>query len=168
MKARVAVLICVAVILAGAEVYFNLNQKVEIPPISGSLVHDGCDASLWDNVYKPGRLKVVEKCVAVKGVIEKIRVEKDGDYHILLKLDPAYSHLTNKKNAKRQKGNLVLEPICQKRVRQEDAKEACAGFNKFMNIPPVGTHVAVVGSYVLDTPHGWMEIHPVTSITEIE
>lgn len=127
-----------------------------------------CDPQLWDHVYRPGRLKVIEECMEVKGVIRKIRVAKDGDYHIQLELDPSYSHLLNEKNIKKQDGNLVLEPICQKPVKQESAKEACAGFNKFMHIPPVGTRVKVAGSYVLDVPHGWMEIHPVTSIIEIQ
>jgi hypothetical protein len=33
-----------------------------------------------------------------------------------------------------------------------------------MIIPSVGDKVVVQGSYVLDQDHGWMEIHPVTSI----
>jgi len=32
--------------------------------------------------------------------------------------------------------------------------------------PATGTRVQVTGSYVLDTNHGWMEIHPVSVVTE--
>ncbi|AIC16736.1 hypothetical protein NVIE_024720 [Nitrososphaera viennensis EN76] len=35
-----------------------------------------------------------------------------------------------------------------------------------LNIPAAGTHVMIIGSYVLDQGHfDWAEIHPVTSIT---
>ena len=63
---------------------------------------------------------------------------------------------------------MVVEPICQKQVEQADAIEACANFDEYLDIPPVGTHVKVTGSYVLDHQHGgWAEIHPATSIEEI-
>ncbi|MDO8600755.1 MAG: hypothetical protein Q7R73_04095 [bacterium] len=130
-------------------------------------VNPVCDATLWNHVYHPSRLEVKDPCIRVTGVIQKIRVEKDGDYHVELRLDPAYRHLLNDANSKNQRGNLVVEPICQRKVTQENAKEACRGFNKFMKIPPVGTRVTVEGSYVLDTHHGWMEIHPATRIVPI-
>jgi hypothetical protein len=64
-----------------------------------------------------------------------------------------------------QFGDLVLEPICQNLVTQTDAIEACQNFQQSLNIPPVGTHVTVTGSFVHDLDHGgWSEIHPVTSI----
>ena len=128
----------------------------------------GCDKSLWQHVYNPSRLKIVSECMTVTGVIEVVRKEKDGDLHILLKLDRPFANLTNSANDKSQKGDLVLEPICQDPVSQEDAKAACASFSKHVEIPKVGTHVSVTGSYVLDLQHqGWAEIHPVTSVTVI-
>jgi hypothetical protein len=33
-----------------------------------------------------------------------------------------------------------------------------------LTLPPVGAHAQVTGSYVLDTNHGWMEIHPISVI----
>jgi hypothetical protein len=33
----------------------------------------------------------------------------------------------------------------------------CTGAS--VSMPPVGARVRVVGPYVLDHPHGWMEIH---------
>jgi len=47
-----------------------------------------CDQSLWNHVYYPSRLQVVDPCKTVSGIIESKKVEKDGDYHIRLKADP--------------------------------------------------------------------------------
>jgi len=50
-------------------------------------------------------------------------------------------------------------------VTQADAKAACSNYQNKVTIPPVGSHVRIVGVYVQDTFHAqWMEIHPVTSI----
>jgi hypothetical protein len=127
-----------------------------------------CDPSLWNHVYHPARLHVVDSCKTVSGIIESIRVEKDGDFHIRLKVDPQFSSLINSANVNGQFGALVLEPICQNPVTQPDAIAACENFNhQNISVPPVGTHVTVKGSYVLDEEHsGWAEIHPVTSITQ--
>ena len=105
---------------------------------------------------------------SVLGVIESKRVEKDGDYHIRVKLDPPFSNLINSANMKNQFGDLVVEPICVNRVTQADAISACQNFHQNISIPSIGSHVNITGSYVLDTEHGnWAEIHPVTSITKI-
>ena len=40
-----------------------------------------------------------------------IRKEKDGDLHVLLRLDPGQDKYLNAKNADEQ-GDLVLEPVC--------------------------------------------------------
>jgi hypothetical protein len=68
-----------------------------------------------------------------------------------------------------QLGDLVVEPICQHSITQADAiPPACSNFHQDINIPEVGSHVNVTGSYVLDKEHdGWAEIHPVTSIIKI-
>jgi hypothetical protein len=104
----------------------------------------------------------------VTGVIESKRVEKDGDYHIRVKLDPPFSNLINSANIKNQFGDLVVEPICVNKVTQADAISACQNFRQNISIPPIGSHVNITGSYVLDREHGnWAEIHPVTSITPV-
>ena len=127
-----------------------------------------CDQSLWNHVYNPSRLQVVESCKTISGIIESKRAEADGDYHIRLKLDPQFSDLINSANVNGQYGDLVLEPICVNPVTQPDAISACQDFHQNISIPPIGTHVQVTGSYVLDSQHGgWAEIHPITSISEI-
>jgi hypothetical protein len=128
-----------------------------------------CDQNLWNHVYNPTRLQVVDTCKSATGVIESKRVEKDGDYHIRVKLDPPFSNLINSANIKNQFGDLVVEPICMNPVTQVDAISACQNFHQnIISIPPIGSHVNITGSYVLDKEHGsWAEIHPVSSITKI-
>ena len=129
---------------------------------------DQCDQSLWDHVYNPSRLQVVDYCTSVSGIIESIRTERDGDYHIRVKLDPQFSGMINSANINGQFGDLVVEPICVNKVTQSSAMSACQDFHQNIEVPPVGTHVEITGSYVLDKEHGeWAEIHPVTSITSI-
>jgi uncharacterized protein YgiM (DUF1202 family) len=135
----------------------------------------GCDASLWDHVYNPERLLVRNKCITVTGTIvdathgtkhDGMRHEADGDTHGWLKLDSEFDSLLNAGNMSDEDGNMVFEVVCRFHVTQADAKTACASFTNPVTIPPVGSHVRMVGSYVQDTNHAkWMEIHPVTSIS---
>ena len=136
---------------------------------SKNFAADGCDASLWQHVYHPQRLKVVEKCIAVTGTIHHVKREADGDDHIQLKLDPEFAALLNDKNTQVQAGCLVVEPVCQGPVTQADAQAACRDFHSPVEVFAKGKHVRILGSYVLDSEanHGWMEIHPVTAITEV-
>jgi hypothetical protein len=139
-----------------------------LPTYDTSTSSNHCDQTLWKHVYNPTRLQVVTDCKSVLGTIESKRVEKDGDYHIRVKLDPAFSNLINSANIKNQFGDLVVEPICVNPVTQADAISACQNFHQNINIPQIGSHVNITGSYVLDKEHGnWAEIHPVTSITTI-
>lgn len=76
-------------------------------------------------MYHPQRLKIIDSCKTVSGVIQSIKKEQDGDYHIQLKLDSQFSSLINSANVKYQHGYLVLEPVCQGIVTQGDAKSVC-------------------------------------------
>ncbi len=136
-----------------------------------------CDSSLWNHVYNAQRLIVKQSCIAVTGTIvdatagrqaDGVRHEKDGDTHGWLKPDPQFENLLNAGNKSAEGGNLVFEIVCRYPVTQQDAKAACKGYKTPITIPPVGSHVRIVGTYVQDTFHAqWMEIHPVTSITVI-
>jgi hypothetical protein len=115
------------------------------------------------------------RCTGVTGVIvdathgtrvDGLRHEADGDIHGWLRVDPRFKRLLNAGNMSTEGGNLVFEIVCVSRPSQVDAVSACRGFGNSITIPPVGTHVLIVGSYVQDTFHKqWMEIHPVSSIT---
>ncbi|HSY33018.1 MAG TPA: SH3 domain-containing protein [Verrucomicrobiae bacterium] len=137
-----------------------------------------CDTSLSAHVYHPNRLIVKQDCIAITGTIvdatanqstkepDGTRHERDGDTHGWLKVDPGFESLLNSGNLNDEGGNLVFEIICRFPVTQPDAKTACQGFTDQVSLPPVGSHVRIVGRYVQDTFHGqWNEIHPVTSIT---
>ncbi|SRR6266487_1301161 len=138
----------------------NISPTVKTSASSAN----NCNQDLWSHVYNPSRLKILNPCLQVTGTISVIRVEKDGDDHVLLKLDTGQENLLNQENISQQKGDLVLEPVCLHKVTQEDAISSCNGFTSGVVVPGVGTHVTVVGSYVLDTAHGWNEIHPVSKI----
>jgi Bacterial SH3 domain len=137
-----------------------------------------CDSSIAAHVYHPQRLIVKQECIAVTGTIvdatatqttkepDGTRHEPDGDTHGWLKVDSGFENLLNSGNINDEAGNLVFEIICKFPVTQPDAKAACQGFTDHVSLPPVGSHVRIVGRYVQDTFHGqWNEIHPVTSIT---
>ena len=137
-----------------------------------------CDSNLSAHVYHPNRLIVKQDCMAITGTIvdatanqstkepDGTRHEPDGDTHGWLKVDPGFESLLNSGNINDEAGNLVFEIICRFPVTQPDAKAACQGFTDHVSLPPVGSHVRMVGRYVQDTFHGqWNEIHPVTSIT---
>jgi hypothetical protein len=139
------------------------------PPSSGT-----CDDTLWAHVYNSNRLVVHQTCISVTGTIvdatngrepDGVRHEADGDTHGWLKLDAQFQNLLNAGNNSAEGGNLVFEIVCKYSVTQSDAKAACSNYKNKVTIPPVGSHVRIVGVYVQDTFHAqWMEIHPVTSI----
>ena len=94
------------------------------------------------------------------------RGEADGDYHILVQLDPQYSNLTNQANVDHQHGWLVVEIICVLTVNQTDAIGPCKNYTNQITIPVVGQHITFSGPYVLDSEHFyWAEVHPVYSLT---
>ena len=137
-----------------------------------------CDDSLWDHVYHSQRLIVKQQCIFVTGTIvdatngrkpDGVRREADGDTHGWLNVDPEFKNLLNAGNMSDEGGNLVFEIVCKFHVTQADAKVACPQtYHSPVQIPPVGSHVRIVRTYVQDTNHAkWMEIHPVTSITVI-
>jgi hypothetical protein len=112
-------------------------------------------------VYNPTRLKVLAACRRVTGTVEIVRIEADGDLHILVRLDAADRSMPTPANANEQ-GDLVVEPVCVRSVSQADAVVVCrADPDPLQSLPTVGMRVALEGRYVLDTEHGdWAELHP--------
>jgi hypothetical protein len=134
-----------------------------------------CDGTLAVHVYHPQRLKVIQQCVTVNGVLvdathgrrkDGQRHEADGDNHGWLKPDQAFEWTVIAGNKTAEGGNLVLECVCQYPVTQKDAKSACRGFRSKVKIPAVGSHIAVTGVLVEDLDHQPIhrELHPVSVI----
>lgn len=127
-----------------------------------------CDASLWNHVYNPSRLQRLNDCISATGIVNESLVDDDGDQHFLLTLDPGQDQLLKKKNMKKKGGGLVVEIVCANPVKLKKVKAVCAGYTNKIPIPPVGSHVKVTGTYVIDTHNGWAEIHPVSTISSIK
>jgi hypothetical protein len=98
-------------------------------------------------VYHPERLVVLDSCKHASGVVADIRTEEDGDLHVLVRLHPAFKHLVNKENWQQQHGWLVVE------LTPRD--------HGHLPAPYVHERIGLIGAWVLDTDHGWREIHPV-------
>lgn len=134
--------------------FFSFAQKAS----------NDCDKNLWNFVWEPSRLQVLDKCKTVTGVIVEKNADPDGDEHMLLKLDAGQEGLLEKKNYSKKEGNLVIEAICINHITRKAAKGICKGYVNHVLLPKVGDHVRVTGSYVLDTHNGWTEIHPITQV----
>jgi len=158
------------------------SKFVKVLPIIAPAVTPAageCDANIAAHVYHPGRLIVKQSCVSVTGTIvdakggkkhDGVRHEPDGDTHGWLKLDSGFEELLNGGNTSDEDGNLVFEIVCRFPISKKapDAISACAGYTDHVTLPPVGSHVRIIGRLVQDTFHAkWMEIHPVTSITVV-
>jgi uncharacterized protein YraI len=143
----------------------------------GAVPAAACDSTLWNHVYHPTRLIVRSACVTVTGTLvdatagrqaDGVRHEADGDTHGWLRLDPQFQSMLNAGNRNAEGGNLVFEIICRYPVTQKDAQSACSGYTDHVQLPPVGSHVSLTGSYVQDTFHAqWNEIHPVSSVSVV-
>lgn len=122
-----------------------------------------CDATLWTHVYDPGRLTVLSACMTVTGTVDNApHVSDDGDLDFHLVPDAQFANLLNGSS----NGHLHVEAICQGPINSDtpQAIQSCGAYKNSVVIPPPGTHVSVTGPYVLDTNHGWTEIHPVSVI----
>jgi hypothetical protein len=114
-------------------------------------------------VYNPARLSVQAACIRVTGIVQAVRKEADGDFHILVALDPRYVYLLTPANQGEELGDLVVEPVCVRTVTQLDAEAICASDPDPLPppYPVVGERVWMEGRYVFDLDHGgWAELHP--------
>jgi len=168
------ILLFIAVFLIVLAIIFYAKTRIPTvitPPYNQ--VTASCDMSLWAHVYHgrfasaEDRLQVINPCLTVTGTIVGARAEADGDWHVQLEVDSKYRSLLNQANLDNQRGYLVLEPICSNYVSQRDTIEegVCDGFSQqIFDIGLVSQRVTATGAYVIDMQHGWMELHPVTSI----
>jgi hypothetical protein len=139
--------VLLVVILAALTVWYLRPSSDPTPTPTPSPTPVGkCPADPLMGVYHPSRLIVQRKCEEVTGVVTSVRHEEDGDYHV--NVMPDQPGLTNAENNEWEGGALVTEIMPGQRFR----------------IPDVGDRVDVLGTWVLDTNHGWLEIHPIFCI----
>jgi hypothetical protein len=84
--------------------------------------------------------------------VSTVRGEEDGDYHVDVEPDPGFRHFLTHNNFTIQNGALVTEIMP----------------GQHLPIPAPGERVAVFGTWVLDTDHGWNEIHPIWAIRYLD
>jgi hypothetical protein len=101
-----------------------------------------------------------------KGVVVDVAHEDDGDYHVWFRADPGYEYLLNPNNHFQAKPAMLAEitPDCPPSTNPPDAQAAARCPKTSLPIPRLGQHIAIEGPWVLDTDHGWREVHPVESI----
>lgn len=134
-------------------------------PPAGAASSGACSPNDQDKyVYQPTRLRVLQACMHVSGIVDEVeRDGVDGDITLLVRLDAPYEHLLTATNHTDRRGNLVVEPVCMLQPLQPGAIALCAADpSPYAGpIPPVGTHIWLEGRYVLDLNHGgWAELHP--------
>lgn len=129
--------------------------QFRLSPGVGSSSSSSCSkpASISSHVYNPYRLQIVKSCTTASGRVDQLIEEDDGDIHLRLNLDSAYSNLTNSANDQYQYGDLVVEIICVNLPGQTDAIPACQNYANQIPVPSVGQHITITGPYVLDTDH---------------
>jgi len=149
------------------------------PPTAGG-PGSGCrSGDPLANVYHPYRLKVTDACLSVTGTVAYVQREDDGDVHVDLSLPASESHLLDQANYSHEDGQLVTEivpadqpgctpgqppPLPSTAYRSSSYDYGtCTGAD--IATPSIGSQVSVTGPYVLDSDHGWMEIHPVWALT---
>lgn len=147
---------------------FNPSGVISVSGII-ALPADRCDQTIWQHVYAPSRLFIIQPCVAMTGIIERVDKEEDGDDHIYFKPDNPPPGLTNFFNQFLAGGDIIAEPVCLSDIdiREKTIEETCRGYENRVIVPKKGTRVKMYGSLVLDKAVGWIEIHPVTNIEEI-
>jgi hypothetical protein len=99
-----------------------------------------------------------------RGTVLAVIHEQDGDYHLWVKPDARYGALLNSSNVYHGTPALVLEIVPECINTPPDSTTASECPPSKITPPKVGDHVEVSGPWVLDTVHGWNELHPVTAL----
>jgi len=133
-------------------------------PSAGAPCHAGTPEA---GVYQPDRLKVLEPCAHAEGVVVAVVHEPDGDYHVWVDIESGYQRLLNSENHFQGRAALLAEitPDCPLTTNPPNAAAAARCPESKLTIPKPDEHIAIDGPWVLDTNHGWNEIHPVDTLT---
>jgi len=76
------------------------NTWVQIPFLKFTLAVGECKfGPPLAGVYIPGRLHLIDRCRTVSGIVDCLKLEPNGDYHVRLRLDVQFSGLRQPANA---------------------------------------------------------------------
>ena len=122
-----------------------------------------CDDALWAPVYLRDRLRVLDACKAVSGVVADAGIESDGDLVMELIPDPQFIAILrpgNKSNPDAH-GRLIVEVPCQGPTTEPAPRAGCATFiGAKIPVPAVGAHIVAAAHWVEDLNHAaWGELH---------
>jgi hypothetical protein len=144
----------------------TLETRASSPPLA-SFPTGPCRQRPLFGVHDPDRLKLVNRCRAIVGIVEEPELNpQDGDLTFKVAPDPPYAPMLNAAN--RLKGGLHVEivpadqPGCVK--GSPVTRPGMTGLGRctgaHVALPRSGEHVRAVGAYVLDVGNDWYEIHP--------
>src|SRR5439155_12877481 len=111
-----------------------------------------CPGNPLRGVYHPDRLIVLGTCRWFRGTVTSLRDEGDGDVHVDVSPSPGFGRFLDADNRRYQHGSLVTEIMP----------------GQTLPVPAVGERVAVFGTWVFDSNHGWNEIHPIWAIRYLD
>ena len=122
-----------------------------------------CDDALWVPVYLRDRLRVLDACKAVSGVVADVGIESDGDLVMELIPDSQFAAILrpgNKSNPDAH-GHLIVEVPCQGPTTEAAPRASCASFaGTRIPVPTVGAHIVAAAHWVEDLNHAaWGELH---------
>lgn len=117
-------------------------------------------------MHNPDRLHMLDPCRHAAGTVVDVAHEDDGDYHVWFTPDAGYAQLMNSEDHFQARAAMLAEitPDCPAGSKPADAHAASLCPRTRLQVPVIGNHISVDGPWVLDTDHGWQEIHPVDSI----
>lgn len=127
-----------------------------------------CNTGIWKYVYTKRRLRVIDSCITITGIVIQQSREKDGDLHMLIQPDEGQEQLLARKNLRRKKGSFVVEIVCAYPTRKKYVQDDCANYINQVFFGNPGDHVRITGSRVIDKRNGWTEIHPVFHLEVID
>jgi hypothetical protein len=122
-----------------------------------------CDDALWTPVYLRDRLRVLDACQAISGIVADVGLETDGDLVMELIPDPQYISILRPGNRSNPDahGHLIVEVPCQGPTTEAAPRVACASFTGTrIPVPTMGSHIVAAAHWVEDLNHAaWGELH---------
>jgi len=167
LPATALAVVAVGIALGGSSLSWNLGvMHYPLKPSSWGLerwaqTEPGCPqtSNLLAGVHDPERLRIVDPCVRVSGVVASVPfIASDGDYCFDLEVDRSYGGYPSLGSLILRHGRLHVEVVPSDLARILGPTGVCPG-----------DRVEVRGALVVDTDHGlWAEVHPAYEVRILE